>query len=139
METSITAAEEDKRAFARKNTALMCGLLDALAALLLFIPAFGDGANSPTAATLLSLAGIAPWTKAAFASAVGLSVVAGIFEVVASRFEKPDLIRISLSAGMALSVIGVAVSIATRQPYAGIFFLVFLVTKGLLLTHRPSQ
>ena len=40
---------------------------------------------------------------------------------------------------MALSVIGAAVFIAVRQPYAGIFSFAFLVTKGLLLMHHPSQ
>ena len=135
----VAAAEDDKRSFAWKSAALVCGLLDVLAVLLLFIPAFGDGANPPEAAALLSLSGVAPWTRATFASAVGLTVVAGIFEVVASHFEKPNLIRVSLSAGMAFSAIGVAVFIATRQPYAGLFFFAFLVAKGILLASRPSR
>ena len=67
----VIAAEEDKRSFARRNTALVCGLLDVLVALLLFIPAFGNGAEAPSAVSLLTLSGVSPWVEAAFAVVVG--------------------------------------------------------------------
>ena len=129
----VVAAEDDKKAFAERNAALVSGLLDLLTALLLFMPVFGDGANSHSVATALSLTGVALWTKAAFLAVIALTAIAGICETVASHTEKPHLSRAFLCAGMTLSCIGVAIFIASRQPYAGIVFFAFLLIKGLLL------
>ena len=129
----VAAAEEDKSSFAKMSTLLFCGLLDLLTALLLFMPVFGDGGTPPKAAALLSIAGVAPWTKAAFLAVIALTVIAGICETVASHTEKPHLSRAFLCSGMTLSCIGVVIFIAARQPYAGIVFFTFLLVKGLLL------
>ena len=129
----VAAAEDDRSSFAKKSAVLFCGLLDALTSLLLFMPVFGDSANSHSIATALSLTGVAPWTKAAFIIVIAVTVVAGICETVASHTEWPHLSRISLLAGLAASSIGVIVFIASRQPYAGIVFFAFLLIKGLLL------
>lgn len=130
----VIAAEEDKRSFARRNTALVCGLLDVLVALLLFIPAFGNGAEAPSAVSLLALSGVSPWVEAAFAVVVGATVLCGLCEVATANLDKPILSRRLLLAGTVLSVICVAVFIATRQPYAGIVCFALLVTKSLMLS-----
>ena len=135
----VAAAEDDKKAFAERNAALVSGLLDLLTALLLFMPIFGDGGNPPKAATLLSIAGVAPWTKATFVIVIAVTVVVGICETAASRAEKPQLSKDFLCAGMTLSRIGVAIFIASRQPYAGIVFFAFLLIKSLLLSRTFSS
>ena len=42
----ITAAENEKRETVSRYTALICGLLDVLTSLLLFLPVFGNGGKS---------------------------------------------------------------------------------------------
>ena len=71
--------------------------------------------------------------EAAFAVVVGATVLCGLCEVATANLDKPILSRRLLLAGTVLSVICVAVFIATRQPYAGIVCFAFLVIKGILI------
>jgi transcriptional regulator with XRE-family HTH domain len=72
--------------------------------------------------------------EAAFAVVVGATVLCGLCEVATANLDKPILSRRLLLAGTVLSVICVAVFIATRQPYAGIVCFALLVTKSLMLS-----
>ena len=134
----VAAAEEDKRSYTRKNTALICGILDVLAALLLFIPVFGNGAEDPSAASLLALTSVSPWVKAVFAAGVSATVICGLCEVAAAHFDKMSWNKTLLTAGITLSVACIAIFIATRQPYAGIVCFALLAAKSLLLLRRAS-
>lgn len=129
----IAAAEDDKRALVGKYVTLICGALDVLVAVLLFIPAFGNGADAPQAVSLLGLDGVSLWVKAVFAAVVGAMVLVGIFEIAIASLDRPTWNKRLLAAGMALSIIGVAVFIVSRQPYAGIVFFALLVVKGFLM------
>ena len=82
------------------------------------------------------MTGIAPWIKTVFAIIVIVTVLNGICGVVISCFDRPVWNRHRLVTGMALSVIGSAVFIMTRQPYAGILFFMILIIKGLLLFRK---
>ncbi len=128
----VAAAEDEKKSLAREYASLVCGAMDVLPALLLFVPVFGNGPDDPAAVPLLALDGISPWVRSAFAVCVGATVLCGLCEVAASRAEKPWG-KLALEAGMALSAISVAVFILTRQPYAGIICFALLATKALLL------
>ena len=86
------------------------------------------------AVSLLTLSGVSPWVEAAFAVVVGATVLCGLCEVATANLDKPILSRRLLLAGTVLSVICVAVFIATRQPYAGIVCFALLVTKSLMLS-----
>jgi hypothetical protein len=100
---------------------------------LLFIPAFRNGADTPSAVPLFGLAGAGAWLKAVFAAVIGLTVLNGISGVIVSYFDKPVWNRHRLFTGIGLSIIGVAVFIAARQPYAGILCFALLVIKGFLM------
>ena len=130
----VEVAQDDKRAFADKYSLLASGMLDILPALLLFVPVFGNGSDTPSAVSLLTLSGVSPWVEAAFAVVVGATVLCGLCEVATANLDKPILSRRLLLAGTVLSVICVAVFIATRQPYAGIVCFALLVTKSLMLS-----
>lgn len=132
-EEIITAAETEKKTLAGKIVSLVCGALDILPAVLLFIPAFRNGADAPSAVPLFSLAGAGAWLKAVFAAVIGLTVLNGISGVIVSYFDKPVWNRHRLFTGIGLSIIGVAVFIAARQPYAGILCFALLVIKGFLV------
>ena len=135
----VTAAEDDKRAFARRNATMMCGLLDVLPALLLFIPTFGNGAGDSSAVSLLTLSGVSPWVRAAFAVVVGAMVLCGLCEVVTANLDRPNTGKTLLAAGAALSATCVAVFIVARQPYAGIVCFALLVAKGALAARACAR
>lgn len=129
----IAAASDEKRAYVGRTTALICGALDALLALLMIIPAFGNGAGSTETVSLFALDGVNPWVKGAFIFAIGMTVLNGVAGMIVARLDRPVWNRHRIATGIALSVASVAVLIAARQPYAGLVGFAFLVVKGLLL------
>ena len=129
-EEILSAAEEEKQAFAGRTVAFISNTLDLLTALLLFLPVFGNGEASP-AVRLFGLTGVHSWVRIVFLAVIGLSAFNGLCGLILSHFDRPVWNRHRLVTGMALSVLGVAVFIAARQPYAGILFFALLVTKTI--------
>ena len=129
----ITVAENDKREFVSKYVSLICCVLDALLAILVFIPAFGNGTDSSGAVSLFGLTGISPWVKTLFIVIISIAILNGISGLIIVAFSKPVWNRHRLVTGVVLSILAVLVFIATRQPYAGIVCFAFLVIKGFLI------
>ncbi len=129
----ITVAENEKKELAHKYISLICNALDILLAILLFIPAFGNGPGSPETVSLFDLTGISPWGKTIFIAVIVVSVLNGICGVILANFNKMVWNRHRLVTGMVLSILAVLVFIAARQPYAGIVCFAFLVIKGILI------
>ena len=132
-EEIITAAENDKKDFIGKYLSFLCGALDAFLAILLFIPVFGNGSGSSAAVSLFAITGVNPWVKAVFVIVLCAIVLQGICAVIVSRLDKAGWNRCANVTGMVLSVIGSAVFVLTRQPYAGVICLMALVIKGFLI------
>ena len=122
----ITAAEDEKQELIGKYTSLLCHVLDVFTALLLFIPIFGNGAES---VSLFALTDTPLWIMIVDAAVIGL---------ILSRFDKPLWHKHRLVTGIALSVIACLIFIVTRQPYAGVFCFAVLVIKGYLLVRRKA-
>ena len=131
----VTAAQAEKRSFARRYASLVCGLVDILPALLLLLPVFGNGPGDPTAVSLLALTGTSLWIRTAFAACVGATALCGLCEVAASHSDA-RWGKAALAAGIALSAASVAAFILARQPYAGITCFALLATKVMLLWRR---
>ena len=129
----LTAAEREKKGFVSRYLSLICGALDMLPAVLLFLPVFGNGAKSPEAVPLSGLTGISPWIRTVFAFVIAVTVLNGLCGVIISRLDRPVWNRHRLVTGMALSILGSAVFVLTRQPYAGILCFAILVIKGFLM------
>ena len=129
----ITVAENDKKEFVNKYVSLICNALDILLAILLFIPAFGNGTGSSEMVSLFGLTGISPWVKIVFIMIVSITILNGICGMIITHFNKPVWNRHRLVTGIGLSILAVIVFIATRQPYAGIVCFAFLVIKGFLI------
>ena len=138
-EEIIEAAQEEKKACVDNLLALICGTLDILLALLLFLPVFGGATDGPASVPLFSLSGVSLWIKMTFVTVIALTALNGISGVIISRLNQPLWNRHRLVTGMVLSIIGAAVFILTRQPYAGIICLAMLVVKGLLIGTRQEQ
>ena len=136
----ITVAETEKREFADKYVSLICNVLDILLAILLFIPAFGNGSGSSATVSLFGLTGISFWVKTVFIVIIVITIINGICGVIIASFNKPVWNRHRLITGAALSILAVIVFIAARQPYAGIVCFLFLVIKGFLITKvKPNS
>ena len=67
-EEIISAAEEEKRASLDRVLSLLCGTLDILPGLLLFLPVFGNGAETSASVPLFAITGLSTWIKAVFAA-----------------------------------------------------------------------
>ena len=137
-EEMLSVAETEKKDFSRTYLSLLCHTLDLFQVLLLFLPVFGNGTDTPTAVTLLELTGTAPWIRVLLAAVIGLSVLNGVCGVILSRFDNPVRNRHRLITGLALSVTGTAVFLLTRQPYAGILCFALLVIKGFLMIRTEA-
>ena len=129
----IAAAENDKKESISRFIAVITNTLDILTAVLLFLPVFGNGTDSPAAVSLFHLTGIQPWLKTVFIVLVTITTLNGICGVILSRFNQPVWNRHRIITGMGLSVAGVAAFIGTRQPYAGIICFSLLVVKTWLI------
>ena len=131
QEEIISEAEEDKQAFARRTVSFVAAALDILTAILLFLPAFGNGDDSPATVSLFALTGVQAWAKFVFLIIIGITVLNGLCGMILIHFDRPVWNRHRLYTGMALSILGVAIFIAVRQPYAGILYFALLVIKTL--------
>jgi len=136
-EEVVSAAEEDQRTAAGRYVAFLCNALDMLTAILLFLPVFGNGADSPAAVSLMGLTGVHSWLKIVFLSVIVLTVLNGVCGVILVRFDRPLWNRRRVVTGVSLSIVGVAVFIAARQPYAGIVFFALLVIKAIF-SHKAK-
>ena len=132
-EEILSAAEKDKKEYISRNTSFICGMLDIIPVLLLFIPVFGNRTESAGTVPLSGLTNIAPWIVTVFLILIIITALNGICGVIISHLGKPLWDRHRLITGMALSIISSAVFIVTRQPYAGIICFIILVIKGILL------
>ena len=132
-EEIISAAEDEKKECIDKYISLICSALDILPVLLLFMPVFGNGTDSPASVSLYGITGISAWIRTVFVFLIGVTVLNGICGVIISRFNRPVWNRHRIVTGMVLSIAGAAVFILTRQPYAGIICLAVLVMKGLMI------
>ena len=137
-EEILSAAEDEKKESLDRILSLLCGALDLLPGLLLFLPVFGNGQETPSSVSLFAITGLSAWIKPVFAALIALTVLNGICGVIISHLDKPVWNRHRLVTGLALSVAGTALFIMTRQPYAGVLSLTILVIKGWLLGRRRS-
>ena len=134
----LSAAEDEKKECMDRYLSIICSTLDILLALLLFLPVYGNGTDSPSSVSLYAITGLSPWIKTVFAAVIGVTVLNGICGVIISHLDKPIWNRHRLVTGMVLSITGAAIFILTRQPYAGIICLAMLVVKGLLIGKRKE-
>ena len=129
----ITAAEDDQKGLISRYISLICNTLDLLTAVLLFLPVFGNGGNTNTSVSLFQINGIQHWLKIVFIAVIGIITLNGICGVILNSFDQPTWHRHRLVTGMVLSIAGVIVFIAARQPYAGIICFLILVIKTWLI------
>ncbi|MBP0990169.1 MAG: helix-turn-helix transcriptional regulator [Oscillospiraceae bacterium] len=133
----ITLAEQDRKESSQKYTALICGILDCLYILLFLLPVFGNGGGTNVSSVaLLSVTEIGTWVKIVFIAVTALTVVNGFCTIVISNFDRSVWNKHRIVTGIVLSIVGTAIFILARQPYAGVFCLFLLLIKGFLILKR---
>lgn len=137
-EEILSAAEREQRSFVGKTVSLLCASLDILPVLLLFVPLFGNGTGGASPVSLLGLTGVNPRVRPVYAAVVALTILNGVCGVLVSRLDRPVWSRHRLVTGLALSVLGSAVFILSRQPYAAMLYFVPLVVKGVLVAQAKG-
>jgi len=128
----ITAARDEKRRIKKKYVSLICGLLDIFLVILLFIPVFGNGADSPASVSLFDLTAVSPWIKTVSSVVICITVANGICGVIVSNLDRQVWDRHRIVTGILLSSIGVVLFMLTRQPYAGFIYFALLAIKVFL-------
>lgn len=129
----LTLAQEDLRARETRLRDVACGLLDCSAALLLFLPFFGqrtDGGALPV--SMLALTGRSPWLMAAFMAVVIALCLCGLLTLALQRCQHPLWMRCKGWLSLALTASGALLFTACRQPYASAFLFFHLIVKGFL-------
>jgi len=135
----LSAAEQEKERLVGRYTSFICSALDILTVILLFIPVFGNGDAAHSAVSLTGLTAVIPWVRIFFTVVILDTVLNGVCGAVISRLDRPVWNRHRLLTGIGLSVIGTAVFLMTRQPYAGILCLAVLVIKITLLLRGKDR
>jgi transcriptional regulator with XRE-family HTH domain len=130
----LTIAEEDHKQKQKHFCDLVFGLLDCSAAMLFFLPFFGqkmDGAVLEV--SLLDLTEIAPWLRIMYFAVVIGMLIWGILTLALQNCHEVFWIRNQGKLSLLLNAVGVLLFIVSLQPYAAILLFVYLAIKVLLL------
>lgn len=132
-EELLTVSEEDNK---RKQHLrdIIFSLLDIGALLLVFLPFFGQKENGIIeSVSLLSLTGSASYLTISYYLIVFIFITYGILTLVFQSYEKAFWINNKSKISLILSIIGTFLFIISRQPYAAVFLLMFLIIKVSML------
>lgn len=134
----LTIAEEDHREKERHLRDLVFGLLDCSAAFLLFLPIFGKQVDGVIrGVSLLGLTEIAPYLRTAYFVCISGMVLTGVLLLALQGCRHGIWQRSKYKLTFLFNGGGLLLFIVSLQPYGGVFLLLFLVIKVLLLVKRP--
>ena len=130
----LAIAGEDCEQQKRRFFSLTYGSLDCGAAMLLFLPLFGQAAEGVVReVSLLALTGVSPWLKAVFIALVTATALLGVAALALQSVSHSLWTRCRTGLSLLLSSAGVLLFILTRQPYAAVLLFAFLAAKAWLL------
>lgn len=130
----ISLAENENRNKTRRLRDLVFGILDCMAALLFFLPFFGQQQdNIISTVSLLNLNGISSYMRFAYNFFTVLTAVFGIVILALQNLRHKIWVRSKNYISLVISAFGVLMFIASNQPYAAVFIFFILAMKGLLL------
>ena len=133
----LTVAEADTKEKEKNFCNLFFGLLDLCAVLLLFLPFFSAEAEGEFfGVSLLALAGVQPYLKAAYLSAVCLLSASGILTLALQNFALPAWHTYKTGISLALGAAALLLFIVSRQPYAAVFAFALLAGKVAALLQK---
>lgn len=136
-EEVLTIAEENQKHKEAYLRDMVFGLLDLSAAIVFFVPFFGQKADGYVQAiSLLFLTEIAPYLKAAYFVMVIGMVVFGISTLVLQNYRGAFWVRNKSILSLLINTATALLFIISSQPYAAAFVFVFLVIKVVMLIKK---
>ena len=133
-EEVLTIAEENQKQKEAYLRDMVFGLLDLSAAIVFFVPFFGQKADGYVQAiSLLFLTEIAPYLKAAYFVMVIGMVAFGISTLVLQNYRGAFWVRNKSVLSLLMNTATALVFIISSQPYAAAFIFLFLVIKAVML------
>ena len=136
-EEVLTIAEENQKQKEAYLRDMVFGLLDLSAAIVFFVPFFGQKADGYVQAiSLLFLTEIAPYLKAAYFVMVIGMVVFGISTLVLQNYRGAFWVRNKSILSLLINTATALLFIISSQPYAAAFVFVFLVIKVVMLIKK---
>ena len=136
-EEVLTIAEEDQKQKESILRDMVFGLLDLSAAIVFFVPFFGQKADGYVqAVSLLFLTEIAPYLKAAYFVMVIGMVAFGISTLVLQNYRGAFWVRNKSILSLLINTATVLLFIISSQPYAAVFVFIFLVIKVVMLIKK---
>ena len=133
-EELLSVAHEDGKQKENRIHDLVFGLLDISAALLLFLPFFGQKTGDLIqSVSLLALTDVEPYLRIFYFIFVSAIILSGILTLAFQNFEKSFRTENKRKISLILNVVGSLLFIVSLQPYAATFLFVFLAIKALLL------
>ena len=133
-EEVLTIAEEDQNQKESILRDMVFGLLDLSAAIIFFVPFFGQKADGYVqAVSLLFLTEIAPYLKATYFVMVIGMVAFGISTLVLQNYRGVFWVRNKRILSLLINTVTALLFIISSQPYAAAFVFLFLVIKVVIL------
>lgn len=136
-EELLTVSEEDSRQKENHFRDLVFGLLDLSVLMLLFLPFFGQNTDGVIrSVSLLSLTDISVYLEICyFAVVIGASVF-GVMTLAFQNLEQVFRQQNKSKISLLLNTVGVLLFIISKQPYAAVFLMIFLIIKVLMLMKK---
>ena len=133
----LVIAEDDQKQKESRVRDLVFGICDVSAALLLFLPFFGQASgNAMQSVSLIALTAPEPWLTCAYYAAVAISVIFGILILALQSCRGAYWLKGKWWISLAINILGTVLFILSRQPYAAVFVFIFLIIKALMLIKR---
>ena len=128
----ISVAEEEGRQKEQGIRNLVLGILDCSAAMLFFIPFFGEKIGEAVyEVSLLNLTAVSQYLKLLYFIVVVLIILCGIGTLALQNFRNIYWDKIKSKISLILNIFCVLLFIISQQPYAAVLMFIFLMIKVL--------
>lgn len=134
-EELMSIAETDQKEKTETMRDLIFGALDCMAAMMFFLPFFGERKTQEEmirSVSMMELSYLAPYMRVAYIATVILIVAIGVLELLSQRIQNRVWEKNRIMISLGLNLFGVTIFMASLQPYAGFFLLCTLAVKGIL-------
>lgn len=134
-EELMSIAETDQKEKTKTMRDLIFGALDCMAAMMFFLPFFGERKTQEEmirSVSMMELSYLAPYMRVAYIATVILIVAIGVLELLSQRIQNRVWEKNRVMISLGLNLFGVTIFMASLQPYAGFFLLCTLAVKGIL-------
>lgn len=136
-EEIISVAQEDSQQKISRFRDLVFGLLDCAMIAYLFLPIFGEThGDTIVNVSLFNMINKPDYIKTPYIIIVMALIACGVLMLALQNNSLPIWLRIKNKLSLGLSAMGTLFFMLSLQPYAGLFTLIFMIIKALMLIKR---